>query len=661
MGKNQQTDVITAFFGSLKRESRKKRNIVEWKDGLFTPLAHCYQKDCRDRTCNHKRRFPKHRKIAAFDTENWQRDGDGHRKGDFRCGSIYDGSGYRRFTNPRAMGQCLLSRAFAGVYVWAHNLAYDLQNIWGSALPQTGSIIGSQLCFADYALRTSHDPKKSRAEYVHFRDSTRHYPAKLSTLASKLKMQKLFEKIDDLDSLDESAIQDRCDSDSFIVYSFIHQLQETYNELGTSLRATVGSSSLEYFRRMCMVHSTRKLDDDRLETLCQAYYGGRCESFYIGSLPTGRYSMGDVNSMYASVMENLQLPIPSREYCFFSESAVSFDREGASECSVSVPESMYPPLPYREPDSGKLLFPFGRFRAWWTHNEIRYALQCGVRIEQVHQSIWFSATCIPFKDFVRTLYGLKLQGGWKALVAKHLLNNNYGKWNQSRPPKQLLPASEYIGSNITDPVTPMYGKDGELISVLVQPEGYQFPIHSNIIWGSYITAGSRIKIHQLLEKHKGLYCDTDSCLLEGRIPKTDGLGELSLETSCTGAYLAGPKAYALFRDGQIEKLKVKGIPNRPGWVKGDDGNIYDTADLQAMALMGYQIFFDSPLKLIEGFRKKTVPQMLRDVEGQPYLSGEEIDAAPNIWYTHSRQLQLKCDKRILDGKSGWTRPIEIKE
>ncbi len=150
-------------------------------------------------------------------------------------------------------------------------------------------------------------------------------------------------------------------------------------------------------------------------------------------------------------------------------------------------------------------------------------------------------------------------------------------------------------------------------------------------------------------------------LTSDRLPVDPTLGVLALQTSCTGAYLAGPKAYALHSHGEIEKLKVKGIPNRPGWVRGDDGKIYDTTDLQAMALMGYQIYFDSPLKLIEGFRKQTVPQMMRDDFGNPYLSDQEVDARPNIWYTHNRKLTLACEKRILDGKSGWTRPLKVVE
>lgn len=565
------------------------------------------------------------------------------------------------------MGQFLLSRRFSGFYLWAHNLAYDLQNIWGNRLPQHGSIIGSQLYFADYELRPGPDRRgRMRKEYIHFRDSTRHYPAKLSTLAVKLGMQKMWSETNNLDSLEETEIQERCDSDTLIVFTFISRLQETYNDLGTSLRATVGSSSLESFRRNYMDHHHRKLDDSRLETLTRSYYGGRCESFYIGDLPTGRYSMGDVNSMYPAVMQSLSLPIPSREYCWHSESGEYLNFTGATECTVVVPETMYPPLPYRDPNSGKLLFPWGHFRGWWTNNELQYAIGVGARIKTIHQSIWFSADCMPFNRFVADLYALKLEGGWKALVAKHLLNNNYGKWAQSRPPAELIPATDYLERRIknqsaSEIVTEMRGKNGELLSVLVRPEGYSFPLHSNIIWGAYITAAARIRLHSLLIKHSGYYCDTDSVLTADSLPANTELGVLALQTACTGAYLAGPKAYALHSHGSIDKLKVKGIPNRPGWVRGDDGKIYDTSDLQAMALMGYQIYFDSPLKLIEGFKKQTVPIMLRDADGNPYLSDQELDARPNIWYTHNRQLTLRCEKRILDGKSGWTRPLKVWE
>lgn len=661
------------FFGALQRDRDGERErdqlAKELRDITFTPLAHCYGYKCTDKQCDHKAREPKYRKVGAFDTENWQADGlhNGtyHERGDFRLGVLYTAAGAVVFKDPTSMGQYLLSRRFEGFYLWAHNLAYDLQNIWGRELPQEGTLIGSQLYFADYELPS---PLQSRQRhYVHFRDSTRHYPARLATLALKLGMQKLFAETSDIDGLSDGDCLERCTTDAQIVYLFISQLQETYNEFGTSLRATVGASSLELFRRRYMVYKHVQPDKHRLELLTRAYYGGRCEAFFVGDLPTGRYGMGDVNSMYPTVMRDLELPIPSREYCWHTDKAKgNFDRVGATDCTVTVPESMYPPLPYKHPNTGKLLFPWGKFRGWWPNNELEYAIAQGCTVNRVHESIWFSARCRPFEGFVNDLYALKLQGGWKALVAKHLLNNCYGKFGQSRPPAQLIPGAKYLEYRIKNKVdsevcTENRDKEGNIISVLIRPEGYEFPVHANVIWSAYITAAARIRLHSLLVQHNGYYCDTDSVLTSDTLPVSSELGVLALQTSCTGGTLAGPKAYALFDGGEVLKLKVKGIPNRPGWVQANDGRIYDTTDLQAMALMGYRIYFDSPLKLVEGFRKTHVPKMEKDIHGNLYLADAELEAKPNIWYTHHRQLNFACEKRILDGKSGWTRPLKVVE
>lgn len=585
---------------------------------------------------------------------------------------VYSDRGVDHYTDADCMARNLSSSAWGGYHLFAHNLPYDLQNIFGEFLPISGCLIGSSLYFATLKVRESRNAKGDidNSSCIHFRDSVRHYPARLAELGRKLDLPKLWAESTDLDSLSDEDIANRCQHDALIVYEFVRKLQITYNELGTSLNATIGSSALELYRRQYMTRSYKKLDEVQLVKLNQAYYGGRCEAFYLGELPPGDYKMGDVNSMYPAVMRDLVVGSPSKEHVRHREnpSAAVLELSGASYCTVQVPPMMYPPLPWKAEKQGKLLFPVGRFSGWWCHNELEYAVSLGVKIRKVHESIWFTETCQPFLNYVDDLYQLKLQGGWKELVAKLLLNNTYGKFAMSRPPAKLIPADEYLEERIRTPelfrdpqaVDEIRDKRGRLRAVVIKPEGYFFPRHSNQIWAAYITAAARIKLHSYLVNYGAYYCDTDSVLTTATLPITKELGVLSLQQTCTGATLKGPKAYALH--SEKEKVRVKGVPNRPGWCRdGTTGEWLETADLQAMALDGKEIAFDAPLKLVEGFRKKSVPLMRKTPEGRWEIPETQEETRPNIWYTHTKQLRFVSDKRILRvGSGGWTDPIILK-
>lgn len=656
MTKKESQSAAERFFGALKAQ---KENKLAFQNA-FSPL-----RDPR----------PKFRNVGAFDTENWQKDGYNakgvfHKKGDFRYGCLLTHNGRHRFITALDMGRALQSRSLSGFHLFAHNLPYDLQNIWGETLPQSGCLIGSSLYFATLQLRDGN----SESALVHFRDSIRHYPVKLATLGEKLNIPKLWADCTDLDALNDEEIAERCEHDTYIVFEFVCRLQTSYNELGTSLNATIGSSALELFRRRYQTRAYHQMDESRLICLNAAYYGGRCESFFLGELPVGQYTMGDVNSMYPAVMQSLTVGVPSRELCYHRESPPDsvLDSSGVSRCTVRVPPMMYPPLPWKENKQSKLLFPIGTFSGWWCHNELEYAQSLGVEILKLHESIWFTETCRPFEGYINDLYKMKLEGGWKELVAKHLLNNLYGKFNMSRPPARMISAEDYLEERIKNPhlfkdpqaVDEIYNAKGELRTVIVKPEGFFFPKHANQLWGAYITAGARIKLHGYLVQHRALYCDTDSVLTTDALPQTKELGILALQQKCTGANLRGPKAYALHGDNA--KVRVKGIPNRPGWYReySDDGvagRWYETGTLQAMALAGHEIAFDAPLKLVEGFRKKSVPVMRNSDDGIPYIPEEEEETRPNLWFTHTKRLKFVSDKRnLIQASGGWTEPIELK-
>lgn len=576
------------------------------------------------------------------------------------------------------MVQAMRSRRYHGCWFVAHNLAYDLQNLFGRDIDAELCLINRAVYFARMVVkegtRVKDGSRYDQRSYITLADSTRHYPAALAKIGEKLGIPKLFKDVKNLDTLSDEEITLRCESDCQILYQFVTDLQGAYNELGASFNTTIGSTSKELFQRKYMTRSYIQLEEPDLIELNRSYYGGRCEAFYVGEIPAGTYSMGDVNSMYPAVMRDLTLGVPDRQNVWRRDKPKrwTLDRPGSSLCRIRVPDTMYPPLPWKEPgnDHAKLLFPVGVLRGWWTHTEIRYALSVGCDLLEQERSVWFDATEIPFRGFVDDLYALKLQGGWKELIAKLLLNNLYGKFQQCRSPGRFLPHYLYlrlcreepeafdklkIVKELRDPRT------GDITSVLIQHKGLVFPKHSNQHWGSEITAAARIKLHGYLTKYKAFYCDTDSVLFSGTLAKSSALGELSLQQEVSSALLRGPKAY-LLRNGDQIKVRVKGVPSRPGWMQdAATGEYLDCSDIQQAALSGKLVAFDAPLKLMESFRKKTLPSWEEGNSGGRIIVDDSMDAKSNFWYPHTKQLKFENDKRIVPAGGGWTKPIRVEE
>jgi hypothetical protein len=285
-------------------------------------------------------------------------------------------------------------------------------------------------------------------------------------------------------------------------------------------------------------------------------------------------------------------------------------------------------------------------------------------------STWVDEVCSPFREFVDKLYTFKLEGGWKSVIGKLLMNNLYGKFSQSRAPNQLVPHEKYLAmaaqyeelpDSLSD-IEELLDEEGNTQAVLIKPEGLYFPKHANQHWGSYITAAARIKLHRLMVKHNAFYVDTDSILTTDPLTETKELGALSLQQECRSAYLAGPKAYYL--QGEDPKIRVKGVPNRAGyyWCQEPDGACFwaPTDELQLKALEGYEIAFDAPLKLLESFRRKTLPIWVVQ-DGRMQIKENAVEAVANFWHPHVKQLKLVSDKRIIPaGNSGWTIPRTIR-
>lgn len=337
--------------------------------------------------------------------------------------------------------------------------------------------------------------------------------------------------------------------DSLISFKAYKFFEESFNKLGCKIKTTIASTSMDLFRRKYLKTRFYRPDKNQILLLRNAYYGGRTEAFKRGKFKN--YNYYDFNSLYPSVMLN-KLPNPnSRKFCKKGTVQKIMDYEGVSEVFVKAPIMYYPILPCRIEQ--KLIFPCGTFKGWYSHLELRKALEFGYEILEVYNQFWYTSTVSPFNDYVKNLYKLRMdfkrQNSPIQLSVKLLLNSLYGKFGQKTEAVsevKFIDDVKKLDDNMTvcgDYVTIKKDLCEKKIPPFVIPE-----------WCVYITAYARLKLWEKLKSCKGIYCDTDSIITKKEIIDSQDMGMLKLEHKIKEIVIVRPKFYLL--DGEV---KLKGF------------------------------------------------------------------------------------------------------
>lgn len=350
--------------------------------------------------------------------------------------------------------------------------------------------------------------------------------------------------------------------DCLITKKFMEYLQDTCNKLGCELKMTIGSTAMDLYRRKyipCTIYKEKDFEHIR-GYLYNAYYGGRTEAFERGRYRQPMYYY-DFNSLYPSCMLN-RYPYPSSEkYIEDKKGNLSEEYirkyEGVSEVIITSPKHMnYPLLPERK--DNKLIFPTGNIAGYYTHIELRKAIQEGYKILKVYKSIYYTKTFYPFKKYVKTLYTLrkryKKEGNEAmSICIKLFLNSLYGKFAM----KNVQETS--IKDFNEEEVEEGYQIDhrnmiGYKTTEKEAENNYVIPIFS-----IYTTAYGRIKLYEALKNYKAIYCDTDSILTTTKILPSEELGELKLEHEVKEAIIVRPKMYYIKTKDNKEIIRCKGF------------------------------------------------------------------------------------------------------
>lgn len=459
-----------------------------------------------------------------------------------------------------------LARKDRALYVYAHNLKYDLQL---SGLLTW--LIGEGFTPGLFVME---DPptfmrlKSGRKSFM-FVDTFNYWQYGVAAMGEQLEDKKLI--------MPEGVAGDSdwftyCRRDveilSEYLLSFIRFLLD--NDLAP-MGLTLASSAFRAYRHRFMrapiiLHNRKEV----LALERDSYYGGRTEAFYIGEAPAQDYYKLDVNSMYPYVMREYKYPV---ELVGYSEGLDKKRLEsllGEYYCIADIELDTATPL-YPYVRKHKLIFPTGRYRANLHQAELERAVEEG-SIVRVHRIAIYREEDI-FSSYVAFFYELKLKADREhdpiiRKMAKIFLNSLYGKFGQREIISKIAPNpgepeykritgySESLGTNVEvnylgDMIELRY-KGGESF--------YSFPAIAGAV-----TSRARVFLWKLIERsglENVLYTDTDSIITNyggysSLIPylSSDELGALKLEGKSQILTIRGCKDY---RFG--EETHIKGVP-----------------------------------------------------------------------------------------------------
>lgn len=414
------------------------------------------------------------------------------------------------------------------VVVYAHNLQYDLGNLFHDALDVLDvTLVGGRMIKAIWG-------------NIEFRDTFNMWPMSAKALGKAFQLAKLKRDV----SSKAYVLRD---------VQIIRKAMLFSKRIGAEfeiehLPATLGGFCVKIWRSMGGNNWHDSEDFHR-----SGFYGGRTELFSNGG--KGHILYCDINSLYPSVMLN-KFPEP---VCA-TDDLMEF---GMSEVTIEIPECRIAPLPVRR-DDDSIYYPWGGVRGVWTNHEIRNAVQYGAKIIKLHKSTGTANGSAYYAEFMREMYCRRLlaKTGAEKLMFKLLMNNLYGHLGMSGEIIRSLNITEIDRQlGFCDGVP--YGRKKLTTQKIPLPET------TNYLHAAYITSFARLELQRylrLVDSRDLIYCDTDSILFFHDPAKpvpfsiSANLGEMKLEAKADYCETFAPKVYNFggeFKAKGVKKSKAK--------------------------------------------------------------------------------------------------------
>lgn len=318
------------------------------------------------------------------------------------------------------------------------------------------------------------------------------------------------------------------------------------------------------------------ITDAPYEFIKNAYFGGIVDTY----IPkAAKVYSSDVNSLYPSRMQSQDMPV-GRYLHFYGDSPYKFDSNkffGFVRVKVYPPEMDKPLLPYRDPNSGSVIYLNGVFEGTYFTEEIKKCMEYGYKFK-VLEGLLFERKNI-FKEFIDDLYQIKVNakpGDPWYLISKLIMNSLYGRFGMDPViPEQavvspeaylemLKDATKDIGSTLDlgeSIMVEFFDKAGSL------DESYnpRTP-YASISVAAAISAHSRSHMARFMVEYGDSLCAIDTDGIKTTIPLADkemgtGLGLMKDEGHYDLGVFIAPKIYSLINKTHPPVVKVKGSKN----------------------------------------------------------------------------------------------------
>lgn len=466
----------------------------------------------------------------------------------------------------------------AGKFDWLFLLHYAQTQGWPMrASVKAGRIVYAEIFFEEenYRLKLYDSYAVAQAGLAKCADSFK--------LESGKFLEKEDYKIDALDWGREKRVKGAL-ADCRVTYELLGVLEKQFTDWSGRLKATFSSSALSVLK--AEIGEEFPMIPERVNIFARdGYYGGRVEVFE--HAPQFRLSEWDINSSYPNAMTK---PLPWRP----SNSKTPL---AMVEAWVTTPKKCDLPILAFRPANGGMYFPTGKWKGVYPLNEILYAREQGYKIEIVDYQ-YFERAPLEVADYIHKLYKLKMvSSGAEREFCKLCLNGSYGKMGQGPEVEDLIhfttqsEADAYVLSKDPGAVKRM-----NPMQLWYIEKSIKWPQHTNFAFAAYVTAYSRIHLHELMRAADMLcYVDTDSIHARASSNyKTDdkALGALKLErVDFEGKYYA-PKIYELHsdkgmritKDGpELHHYASKGFPvNAKDFEQMVTGELVETKKMQLL-------------------------------------------------------------------------------
>lgn len=502
--------------------------------------------------------------IIGFDIETYGP------KNKFLCGSFWALGFNEFFTDKKNMIEYLCQKKFRNSYVVSTNLLFDFFGLFDKSeeikafnLCMRGSELITARCFIDNSGKLHLRRPDLHAGRINFIDTLSFARLSVEKLGKIIKLDKLpkpkcFGRKPENDmEWDELRAYNLRDSE--ISCRFMEFLRHGFDALGASFKPTIASTSMSLFKNKYLFGVQALAPENILLDMFKGYYGGRTEVFSRGFIEY--YNYYDFNSLYPASMIN-DFPDTNTLWSAKKDTCSFIDNfEGMSLVSITAPFMKYPLLPVRV--DKKLYFPYGKFNGWYTHVELRKAVEEGYKINKVFKSYYYRDTFRPFDGFINELYALrkkyKANNDIMEVVVKLCMNSLYGKFGQKFEEKTVIQPFNMMIDEIEALEDFERIKDFIRFKEKGKPANFCFPI-----WAAYVTSYARIKLFDSFKVLSPAYCDTDSVITKKSIDTSNEIGEFKKEYFIKKGILVKPKFYIISGDG-FEISKVKGVPVRFVW------------------------------------------------------------------------------------------------